>query len=160
MRNQTYPTLKQYQEALALIQDSIEGERADAMFYDWLIDNIPERNLSPSDVKNIEDTIQSIRTDELGHNVTYKNMYRQLTQKEAEVKEEEFVPPANFMEGISKALYGELNAVKKYRTIMAGLPGNYYRDQVFNILTDELRHGNLYNYIYSTVLNDRNNYRY
>ncbi len=153
MRNQTYPTVKQYQEALNLIQSSVEGEKADAMFYEWLINNIPAKNLLPSEVQNIKDTIESIRNDELGHNVTYKNMYRQLAQKEPEVKEEKFIPPANFLEGIQKALYGELNAVKKYRTIMAGLPGNYYRDQVFNILTDELRHANLYNYINSTVLN-------
>ena len=46
-------------------------------------------------------------------------------------------------------MIGELNAVKTYREIMEGLPSLYHRDQVFNILSDELRHGNLYNYIYT-----------
>jgi rubrerythrin len=71
---------------------------------------------------------------------------------DAKPEEEEFVPPENIVEGILKALNGELNAVKKYREIMNGMPNLYFRDKVFNILTDELRHGSLYNYIYTTVL--------
>lgn len=35
---------------------------------------------------------------------------------------------------------------------MGGMPNLAYRDMVFNILSDELRHANLYNYIYTTVL--------
>ncbi len=42
------------------------------------------------------------------------------------------------------ALNGELNAVKRYRVIMGGMPNLAYRDMVFNILSDELRHANLY----------------
>jgi len=150
--NPVYPTAKQFQQSVELIQSSVEGERADAMFYDWLVNNIPTQNLTQNEVESIRETIMSIKADELSHNSMFKNMYKQITKREAIVKDEMFIPPASFIEGINKALNGELNAVKKYRTIMEGLPSNYYRDKVFNILTDELRHGSLYNHIYTTVL--------
>ena len=37
--------------------------------------------------------------------------------------------------------------MEKYRIIRAGIPGKYYRDMVFEILTDELKHADKYNYI-------------
>lgn len=151
MYNQRYPTRDQMIKSIALIKDSIEGEKADAMFYEWLIDNIPKDTITPIEAKNIQSTIESIREDELGHNKVYKKMYKELTGKDAVVPDEEFIPPNSFKEGVQKALEGELNAVKKYRQIMVGLPNNYYRDQVFSIITDELRHGSLYNYIYTTI---------
>ena len=81
----------------------------------------------------------------------YKNMYFQITGMKIQPEEETFIPPADFKEGIADAMIGELNAVKTYREIMEGLPSLYHRYQVFNILSDELRHGNLYNYIYTVV---------
>lgn len=153
MMNPIYPTARQFQQSVELIQGSVESERADAMFYDWLVNNIPTQNLTQNEVQSIRETIMSIKADELSHNNIFKNMYKQLTKRDAAVEEEMFIPPASFMEGIHKALNGELDAVKKYRIIMSGLPNNYYRDQVFNILTDELRHGSLYNYINTLVLN-------
>jgi len=139
-------------KSINLIQQSIEGEKSDALFYEWLINNIPIDILTESQAKSINDTIISIREDEISHNKMFKKMYKQLTGMDAKPVEEEFVPPENFVEGILKALNGELNAVKRYREIMNGMPNLYFRDKVFNILTDELRHGSLYNYIYTTVL--------
>lgn len=147
---QTYPSTAQFKEAINLINSSIEGEKADAMFYEWLLQNIPT-DLEEAQRMDIAQTIQGIANDEKLHNEIFKSMYRQLTGNEAIVEEETFQPPANFTEGIIRALKGEMEAVRKYRKIMAGLPDNSYRDQVFSILTDELRHGVLYNYIYTTI---------
>ena len=44
-------------------------------------------------------------------------------------------------------MIGEFEATKKYREIMSALPNNYYRDTVFNILSDELIHVSIYIYI-------------
>lgn len=155
MFNYNYPTSKSFIKSVNLIQDSVEGEKSDALFYEWLINNIPADNLTQKQVKSIKDTIESIREDEMSHNKMFKAMYKQLTGADATPVETEFVPPENFTEGILMALNGELNAVKRYRTIMNGMPNLYYRDIVFNILTDELRHANLYNYIYTTILNNK-----
>lgn len=148
---QSYPTPEQTQEAIDLIEKSVESEAADAMFYEWLIGNIP-KNLNPMQQQEMREIIKGIRDDEMAHNKVFKTMYKQLAGREAEPEEEEVMLPGSFLEGISKALKGELNAVKTYRKIMAGLPNNSYRDSVFNILTDELRHGNLYNYIYTVTV--------
>lgn len=121
------------------------------MFYQWLIDNIPVDSLYRKQAEQIKGIIESIRDDELRHNRAYKQMYYQITGQKIQPEEENFIPPESFKEGIVNAMMGELNAVKTYREIMMGLPSLYYRDQVFNILSDELRHGNLYNYIYTVI---------
>ncbi len=152
MFNYSYPTSKSFINSVNLMQQSVEGEKSDALFYEWLINNIPTDILTKKQSKSIKDTIESIREDEMSHNKMFKKMYKQLTGIDASPVEEEFIPPGNFTEGILKALNGELNAVKRYRQIMNGMPNLYFRDHVFNILTDELRHASLYNYIYTTVL--------
>ena len=81
----------------------------------------------------------------------YKNMYFQITGMKKQAEEETFIPPAGFKDGIADTMMGELNAVKIYREIMGGMPSVYYRDQVFHILSDELRHVSLYNYVYTVV---------
>lgn len=151
--NYNYPTAKGFINSVNLIQQSVEGEKYDAMFYEWLINNIPVDTLTKDQVKSIKQTIESIRDDEIHHNKVFKKMYKQITGNDAMPEEKQFIPPANFIEGILMALNGELNAVKRYREIMDGMPNLYYRDKVFNILSDELRHANLYNYIYTTTLN-------
>lgn len=148
---QTYPSTAQFKEAVKLINSSIENEQTDAMFYTWLIQNIP-KSLEESKRMDIAQTIQGIANDEKLHNEILKSMYRQLTGTEPQIPADEtFQKPSSFEEGIVKALKGEVEAVRKYRKIMAGMPDNSYRDQVFSILTDELRHGILYNYIYTTI---------
>lgn len=149
--NWIYPNPIQLQNSINLIGKSIESEKKDSMFYQWLIDNIPADSLSSKQVEEIRKIIESIRDDELGHNKTYKKMYYQLTGMKITPEEEQFIIPNSFKEGISTAMMGELNAVKTYREIMNGLPSLYYRDQVFNILSDELRHSSLYNYIYTII---------
>lgn len=149
---QEYPSQEQFKESINLIASSVENEKSDAVFYEWLINNIP-RHLNEQIRQNIKQTIEGIRADEQMHNRTFKAMYKQLTGSDvAPVPEEAFVPPVSFVDGIMKAIKGEMEAVKRYRKIIMGLPNNYYRDQVFNILTDELRHGILYNSIYTTVV--------
>lgn len=149
---QSYPTEDELANAIRLIGSSVENEKSDAMFYEWLINNIPTY-LDESTRQDLENTINGIREDEQRHNRMFKSMYKQLTGKDAPTPmEEDFTPPTSFKEGIVKALKGEMEAVKRYRTIMAGLPDLSYRDAVFEILTDELRHGTLYNYVYTTII--------
>ncbi|WP_038299093.1 ferritin family protein [Metaclostridioides mangenotii] len=153
MYENIYPNPIQLQNSINMIGDSIESEKKDAQFYQWLIDNIPASDLSSNQVKQIKSIIESIRNDELNHNKMFQNMYHQLTGNIVTPIDEEFIPPESFKVGITDALMGELEAVKKYRLIMSGLPSLYYRDIVFNILTDELRHASLYNYIFASLYN-------
>ena len=146
MRNEESSTLaapttyKTLDEALMLIYNAVQGEKEDELFYNYLISVAP----TPEE-KSI---IMSIRDDEKKHNQMFKKIYQNFTgQQVPQPKEVNFVKPNSYIEGVKEALFGELGAVERYRNIRAGLPTRYYRDAVFEILTDELKHATKYNYI-------------
>ncbi|MBW7477532.1 ferritin-like domain-containing protein [Paenibacillus oenotherae] len=133
-------TYKSLEEALRLIRQSVEGEREDELFYDYLI------SVAPSQEE--KDIITSIRNDERKHNRMFRSIYQGLTGQTIPAPDQvEFEKPKTYIDGIRKALFGELSAVERYRDIRAGLQSRYYRDMVFEILTDELKHATKYNYI-------------
>lgn len=128
--------------SLYLIKEAVSGEKEDELFYNYLISVAPTE-----EEKKI---IASIRDDEKKHNMMFRKIYKDLTGMDVEVEEEgEFEKPSSYLEGIKRALFGELKAVEKYRVIRQGLPNRYYRDMLFEIITDELKHGSLYNYLYT-----------
>ncbi|MEI4771329.1 ferritin-like domain-containing protein [Psychrobacillus sp. FJAT-51614] len=138
--NQQMYDQQAYQRSLKMMEDAVQGEKEDRIFYDYLISMAPTQEQ--------KDIITSIRNDEIMHNQLYKQMYKALTGNEATIlPEKEFIPPPSYKDGIKKALLGELKAMERYRIIRQGLPYEQYRDIVFNILTDELKHATLYNYI-------------
>lgn len=151
MYNLSYPTREQYMEALKLIQESIEDKKVDVMLYEWLIANIPAQLLPNQQLQSIKDTVISIKEDKSRHHNTLNDLYKQLTRKEPKSKEKEFTIPGCFAYAIIEALRGELEAAKKYASIIAGLPSNYYRDKIFEILIDELRHANVCIYVYTVI---------
>ena len=125
------------------IKAAVQGEKEDELFYDYLISVAPT-----NDEKQI---ITSIRDDERYHNKTFKQIYNNITGIDVMISddEEEFVKPASYLEGIKKALFGELGAVERYREIRRGLPSTMYRDILFNIITDEIKHSAKYNYLFT-----------
>jgi rubrerythrin len=133
----TYKTLE---EALDLVSQAVQGERKDELFYDYLISVAPTQ-----EEKGI---ISDIRDDEKKHNRMFREIYEYYTGYELpQADRQDFMEPASYLEGIKEALFGELAAMERYRIIHAGLPSRYYRDMVFEILTDELKHADKYNYI-------------
>jgi rubrerythrin len=135
------------EKALEGIKLAIQGEQEDELFYDYLISIAPT-----DDEKKI---IASIRDDERGHNKMFRYIYNNITGVDVPPgNEEEFVKPISYLDGIKKALFGELSAVERYREIRRGLPATMYRDLLFNIITDELKHSSKYNYLFT--LNSHN----
>ncbi len=132
-----YRTLE---EALNLVKQAVQGEKEDEVFYEYLI------SVAPTDEeKNI---ISSIRDDERKHFKMFREIYYYFTGVELPMSTvSDFKAPESYIAGIKKALFGELAAMERYRNIRAGLPSEYYRDMVFEILTDELKHADKYNYI-------------
>lgn len=132
----TYP--QNFPKALQLIENAVAGEREDELFYDYLISIAPTQ-----EAKNI---IQGIRDDERKHNRLFRKLYLELTGYEIpSVQEEEFVKPQSYCDGVKKALLGELSAVQKYRQILYALQNRVHINMLTEIITDELRHANLYN---------------
>ena len=60
-----------------------------------------------------------------------------------------FERPQNYCAGITKALFGELGAVEKYRKILFGLEFLPYRNIITEIYTDELKHATKWNYLFT-----------
>lgn len=139
-RNQMPKLYKPLDEALILVKNAVQGERNDELFYDYLI------SVAPSlEEKNI---ISTIRNDEIKHNKYFREIYNYFTKETLTTPATiNFEKPKSYIEGITNAKFGELAAVEKYRDIRAGLPIEYYRDMVFEILTDELKHADKCNFV-------------
>ena len=136
--------MNQLEKSLKGIKAAAAGEREDELFYDYLISVAPTE-----EEKTI---IASIRDDERGHNKMFRQIYRIITGislPASTASDEEFTKPASYLEGIKKALFGELSAVEKYREIRRGLPSTMHRDILFNIITDEIKHSVKYNYLFT-----------
>ncbi|MBP1930103.1 ferritin family protein [Ammoniphilus resinae] len=130
------------QAALQLIREAVQGEREDELFYQYLISVAP--------TQEEKEIIASIRDDERKHNRMFRKIYKDLTGQEVfATNEESFERPASYLEGIKKALFGELKAVEKYRKIRQCLPPGMYHDMLFEIITDELKHASKYNYLFA-----------
>lgn len=128
--------------ALNLMKEAVQDERHDELLYDYLISVAP--------TQEEKDIITSVRNDEKNHRKWFREAYRYFTGENVETNEDvNFQRPASFIEGISNAVFGELNAMEKYRYIREGLPDRIFRDTVFRILTDEMKHAIKYNYILS-----------
>lgn len=139
----------QFQEALEGIKVAVQSEREDELFYNYLISVAPTREE--------KDIIASIRDDERGHNKMFRRMYMDFTGMEVPSGgAETFEKPNSYLEGIKKALFGELRAVEKYRAIRRALPIGPYRDVLFDIITDEIKHASKYNYLFD--LNKNKNF--
>ncbi|NRT86674.1 ferritin-like domain-containing protein [Clostridium beijerinckii] len=134
----------QLQIAIQGAKKAIQGEREDELFYDYLISEAP--------TNEEKEIISSIRDDERRHNMLFRGIYEDFTGDMDAImgdEEEDFEVPESYLEGIKKALFGELAAVERYRAIRRGLPEGVYRDVLFDIITDELKHASKYNYLFT-----------
>jgi rubrerythrin len=135
----TYP--QNYPEALQIIEKAVTGEREDEIFYDYLIKIAPSQEATS--------IIQGIRDDERKHNKMFRKIYIELTgHMLQEIKQEEAIKPEVYCDGIKKALLGELGAVQKYRKVLFALQDRVHLNMLTEIITDELRHANLYNLLF------------
>ncbi|GIP22077.1 ferritin-like domain-containing protein [Paenibacillus sp. J22TS3] len=126
---------------LNLILQSIQGERNDELFYDFLIKMAPDEQQ--------KEVIKGIRDDERKHNRMFRELYTRLTGTAPTPKEEPLEQlPETYLEGLEKALLGELRAFEKYRTIYLHIQPEY-RDWIFEIMTDEIKHAGYYNWLYA-----------
>lgn len=140
MLRQNADYLANFNSAIVMVKDAIMGEKRDELFYDYLMENALDDNQ--------RSIIESIRDDEIRHNGYFRNIYRYLTGEEVQgLNEVDLSYPDSYLAEIKDALFGELSAVKRYRDIRKYMPNMYFRDLVFGIITDELRHANMYNYI-------------
>ena len=129
-------------EALQLIAGGLAGEREDRLFYEYLIGTAPS--------EEDKEIIRSIRDNEIHHFELFRIIYCQITgQMPPQPKDVPFTKPASYCSGIRKALLGEESAVTRYRKILFAMQHRIHINMLVEIITDELRHGTLYSYLYA-----------
>ena len=129
-------------DALKSIEDAVKGETEDRLFYQYLISMAP--------TAQEKDIIAGIRDDEMKHYQMFRELYQEHTGNTIpSVQEMTFEKPASYCEGIRKALMGEQHAVAKYRRILYAMKDRRHINMLTEIITDELRHFGLYNYLYT-----------
>ena len=138
MYNDEIITLNQ---AIELIRTSVGDEREDELFYDNLIKQAP--------TEKEKDIIRSIRDDEKKHNQILRELYYNFTGQVIPVDTSivNVDNKLNYKEQLEKALFGELNAVVRYRKIMGTMPSGNSYTLLMSIMTDELRHASKYNFL-------------
>lgn len=142
MQGDPYNPDENLSAALMGIQDAVKGENEDQMFYNYLINEAP----SDEDKK----IIMGIRNDEMKHYRMFRQLYYELTGNTLpESQDTAFEKTASYCEGLKKALLGEQNAVRKYRSILFAMKHRRHINMVTEIITDELRHLGLYNFLYA-----------
>ena len=138
MSNEEIITLNQ---AIGLIRQSVGAEKEDEVFYDILIKQAP--------TEKEKDIIRSIRDDERKHNQILRGLYYEFTGQMLPVDTLTVETNNNmdYKENLEKALFGELDAVSKYRKIMGTMPSGNSYTLLMSIMTDELRHASKYNFL-------------
>ncbi len=132
-------------QAIESIRKSVGNERDDELFYDTIINEAPSEK-----EKNI---IRSIRDDEKKHNQILRQLYYNFTGQ--------VIPPdtsvnnmeskGNYKELLEKALFGESDAMVRYRRILSKMPSGNSYTLIMSIMTDEIKHANKYNFLISTT---------
>ena len=138
MYNEEIITLNQ---AIGLIRQSVGNEKEDELFYDNL--------LKQAQTEKQREIIISIRNDERKHNKILRDLYFSFT---GEMLPIDMSMPAidtktSYQENLEKALFGELDAVAKYRKILGTMPSGNSYTLIMSIMTDELRHASKYNFL-------------
>lgn|SRR5574344_450612 len=134
----------EYLKSLVIaLKNSIKSEKEDEEFYTFLL-------TLTSDEKN-KNIIKSIIADEIKHAEILKKIYFDLTEKKYEDdrisnEDDNFL---NYRKNLEKALFGELEAIKRYRNIMKDMPDKEKYSDIMEILTDEIRHSSMFNYLIS-----------
>ena len=128
-------------QAIELIRQSVRNEREDELFYDKLLEQAP--------TEKEKDIIRSIRDDERKHNQILRGLYYEFTGQmlPADTLTVEANNNMDYTANLEKALFGELEAVSKYRKIMGTMPSGNSYTLLMSIMTDELRHASKYNFL-------------
>ena len=137
-----------FSQAVNLIRQSVADEREDEMFYDELI-----KKAQTEQEKKI---ISGIRDDERKHNRILRELYFGFTGQMVQMpgvqgsndgSQMVLADGLSYKAGLEKALFGELEAVVKYRRIMGVMPSGSSYTLLMSIMTDEVRHSAMFNYL-------------
>ena len=127
-------------EALEMIKKSVMDELDDELFYTALLNQAIDQE--------DKEIIMSIRDNEIKHNKILRDVYYSLTGTSLpQVRQTNEIGAQTYIQNLKKALMGEIEAADKYRKILVAMPDKKNMFHILEILVDELRHADKYNYL-------------
>lgn len=137
------------ESVLEMIRQAIASERSGREFYNRLSE------LAPGEEER--EIINDIREDEARHARMFRQIYREISGSRPAFSEEEGEDYDRWIEystGLREGLFDELEAVRLYRQIYFGMRSRRHRNMLFDIITDEQIHADLFNYLYIRSIGD------
>ena len=139
----------QLNQALEIIKNSVLGEINDENLYSLMINQA----IQDED----KEIISSIANDERKHNNMLRQIYFSLTGVNLPNSKEAMVPQENtYINNLKNSLFGELEAAKRYRGLLANMVDKENYNKIMEIMIDELTHANKYNYLITKYLSNQN----
>ncbi len=130
--------------AIEQIRNLIEGKRDEQEYFERLL------LVTPEDEKEI---VMLIKEDEKKHDEILRFIYSNLTGETIPMNMDNN-PNMNssneeldYKKEIEQNFMDKVNAISKYRKIMGSMPNSKMHTLFMSILTDEIRHSALYNYL-------------
>jgi rubrerythrin len=128
--------------ALSAILEALRSETADRLFYNFMI------TLAP-DAVDLQ-LISSARDDEIRHFDMFRQLYTELTgTSPPQIPQRPFEEPASYCDGLKRGVLSEQHEVEVYRVILFAMQQRPHINLMTEIITDELRHMGLFNYMYA-----------
>lgn len=132
-------------EALEIIRNSVMDEAEDEALYNMMVNQAMQ--------DEDKEIIMDIANDEKKHNMMLRQIYFSLTGNNIPSQKSNMNMQNNtYYNNLRNSLFGELNAIKKYRKVLASMNDKENYNKIMEIMTDEITHANKYNYLISKYL--------
>lgn len=135
---------QQLEKVIENVKLAAQQEDEYESFYNWLITIAPN--------KEEAEIITKIRDETRKHYQFFKKMYKQFIGVELPDNPQSYISSESYLDSIKRALRFEIGATEGYKTLRNALsPMSPYRDELLNIIIDELNHAD--KFIYLFILN-------
>ena len=124
----------------AMLNDAINDENRDFMYYQALSEAMPD---------SVDgEIVKSMSLDEYKHKRIFEEIYTALTGEQPTISVVETETDFSDIPAVLvNRLFDELESVEMYRDIMSAFEDNAIRDMLFEIITDEQSHADIFNYL-------------
>jgi len=140
MRQDLYNARTNLESALMIMKQAMEGEENVRNFYEYMLDAVPS--------EDDREIIAGIQHDDLRHFSLLRQAYYDISgEKPAPAQPARAVLPVTYTDGLIAALMGEQQAAVTYRKVLFAMRNRRHINMLTEIITDELRHLGLYNYL-------------
>lgn len=130
------------EQAIDLMEVTVENGAAGIKLLNFLIDNAP--------TEQEKRLLIGMRNDELKHEKMLREIYRDITGEDMQIFDPvEINLPESYVDGIVEAILDHFETILLINTIQYGLQSERYRNILFEIRIDELRHADELNFIYT-----------